>query len=305
MNRDLLFRFFEGKTNLAEEKLIRHWMESSGANQKFFTEERMAYDIMLMNSPEVTAKQTPIVKFSPWMWGAAACVVLLISVGILYLMNLQNGPVQYTTILVPPGQRVNLILADSTNVWLNANSSLRYPTEFMKDTRTIYLDGEAYFDVTKNKKKPFTVKTKQGDIRVTGTRFNVDAYSKYGLFETSLFEGGVELYKNNTKLATLKPDEKSTLKNGRLTVSPITGTDSYLWRKGLIAFRNEKLEEILHSFSKNFNVEIKIQAKKLPQETYTGKFRQAEGLDYALQILQKNIRFNYQKDDKTGVIYIK
>lgn len=305
MNRDLLFRFFEGKTNVPEEKLIRHWMESSSANQKVFTDERIAYDIMLMNSPEVPVKQNRIFKFSPWVWSSVASVVLLVSISILYLTFLKNNPVQYSTILVPAGQRVNLILADSTNVWLNANSTFRYPTEFLKENRTVYLDGEAYFEVSKNKKKPFMVKTKQGDILVTGTHFNVDAYSKYHFFETSLFEGGVELYKDNIKLTSLKPDQKSTLKNGKLTISAITETDSYLWRKGLIAFRNEKLEEILHSFSKNFNVEIKIQAKKLPQDTYSGKFRQSEGLDYALQILQKSIRFNYQKDDKTGTLYIK
>jgi len=144
-----------------------------------------------------------------------------------------------------------------------------------------------------------------GDVQVTGTAFNVEAYSKHNSFETSLFTGSVDIYRNEAKLASLNPNEKSTLEDNELIVSKITDTDEYLWRKGLIAFNNKKLDEILLSLEKYFDVEIHIDSKSLPQHTYTGKFRQSDGVDYALRVLQRSIHFTYTRDENTGKIYIK
>jgi transmembrane sensor len=169
----------------------------------------------------------------------------------------------------------------------------------------VYLEGEAYFEVSKNKEKPFIVKTNGGDINVTGTSFNVKARSEHQLFETSLFEGSVDIYDNHRKMVSLKPNQQSVFKNGQLVVSQITDYDQFLWRKGLIAFNNKSLEDILETLSTYFDVQIRIEAQSLPKNTYTGKFRQSDGIDYALRVLQKSIRFSYEKDDETGVIYIK
>lgn len=302
MDREQLYRFFEGNASLQEEQKIKNWLNGSDSHQRIFMQERMAYDALLLAFPEVLKKQKKSVVLSPWMISTAAAVALLVIISTLYLFGFNNSP-QYNTILVPAGQRINLILADNTNVWLNANTSFRYPSRFSKQNRMVYLDGEAYFDVSKNK-KPFIVKTGQGDIQVTGTSFNVEAYSRFDSFETSLFEGGVDIYKNKVKLASLKPNKKCVLENDRLSIFPITDTDDYLWRRGLIAFNNKKLEEILLSLEKYFDVEIQIDPKKLPQHTYSGKFRQSDGVDYALRVLQKSIRFTYNRDEETGTIYI-
>jgi ferric-dicitrate binding protein FerR (iron transport regulator) len=304
MNRELLYRFFEGKTSIDEERSIRSWLTESVENKKFFLKERMTYDALLFTSRDVVNKQKRFFAFTPWMISTIAAVALLLIVGGLYLFN-NNHSEQYNTILVPPGQRINLILADNSNVWLNANTTLRYPTQFSKKNRTVYLDGEGYFEVSKNEKRPFIVRTNLGDVQVTGTAFNVEAYSKHNSFETSLFTGSVDIYRNEAKLASLNPNEKSTLENNMLLISKITDTDEYLWRKGLIAFNNKKLGEILLSLEKYFDVEIHIDSKSLPQHTYTGKFRQSDGVDYALRVLQKSIHFTYIRDENTGKIYIK
>jgi ferric-dicitrate binding protein FerR (iron transport regulator) len=303
MNRELLYRFFEGKTSIDEEKVIRQWLDQSEVNRKTFIEERKTYDALLFTSREVVSKQKKLSASTPWMISTVAAVALLLIVSGLYLFNNNHYQEQYNTILVPPGQRINLILADNSNVWLNANTTLRYPTQFSRKNRTVYLDGEGYFEVSKNKKRPFIVKTNLGDVQVTGTAFNVEAYSKYNSFETSLFTGSVDIYKNEVKLVTLKPNEKSTLENGQLLVSNITDKDKYLWSKGLIAFNNKKLEEILLSLEKYFDVEIHIDTRNLPQQTYTGKFRQSDGVDYALRVLQKSIHFTYERDEDSGRIY--
>jgi ferric-dicitrate binding protein FerR (iron transport regulator) len=304
MNREILYRLFEGKTSIDEEKRIRQWLDQSKENEKIFLEERVAYDALLLNSDGAITKRKSFKASIPWVISIAATVALLFIVANLYLSDQGKSQKQYNTVIVPPGQSINLILADNSNVWLNANTTLRYPSQFSGKNRTVYLDGEAYFEVSTNKKKPFIVKTGQGDVRVTGTSFNVEAYSKYNSFETSLFTGSVDIYKNEIKLVTLNPNEKSTLENEQLLVSTITDTDKYLWRKGLIAFNNKKLEEILLSLEKYFDVDIQIDTGNLPQKTYTGKFRQSDGVDYALRVLQKSIHFTYERDEDSSRIYI-
>ncbi|MDO5523674.1 MAG: FecR domain-containing protein [Bacteroidia bacterium] len=302
MNKELLYRFFEGNASTDEEKQIKQWLDASEANYRLFFQERKMYDALLLNPGET--KQYRTVTRSLWKISTAAAVALLLIVSGLYILRNQDSAELYNTILVPPGQRINLILADNSNVWLNANTEFRYPSQFSKKNRTVYLDGEAYFDVSKNEKKPFVVKTDQGDVRVTGTSFNVEAYSGFDTFETSLFEGGVEILKNDEKLVSLHPNEKAVLSNNQLVVSKIEDTDEYLWKNGLIAFNNKHLEEILLSLEKYFDVNIQIDSAKLPERTYTGKFRQSDGVDYALRVLQRSIRFKYERDEETGTIYI-
>lgn len=306
MQKEILYRFFEGKTTTDEENQIREWMEQSKNNENVFMQARFAYDASLFSSTNnYEHKNKYIFQHSLWKISTVAAVALLLIVSGLYFIKFNDNENQFNTIIVPPGQRINLILADQTNVWLNSNTKLEYPTQFSKKNRTVHLDGEAYFEVASNKKSPFIVKTSSGDIQVTGTRFNLEAYSKMKTFETSLFEGGVDIYKDNKKLVALKPNEKSNLKEGKLVVSAITDTDEYLWRSGLIAFNDKKLADILLSLEKYFDIDIKINSNNLPRHTYSGKFRQADGVDYALRVLQRSIKFNYERDDVTNTIYIK
>lgn len=305
MNQNLLYKFFEGSTSYEEEKKIKNWLERSEANFDILMQSRKEYDIQILSgSKKLSNKRRKSTEIPlTWISGVAAVFIALI-IGGIYLFNTGDRTEQYNTILVPAGQRINLILSDNTNLWLNANTKFRYPTEFSKDNRTVYLDGEAYFEVSENKNKPFIVKTFNGDIHVTGTTFNVEAYSEFNSFETSLFEGGVDIFKEETKLVSLKPNEFSFIKNGKLLISNITDTDHYLWREGLIAFNNRNLEEILLTMEKYFDVDIQVNSSNLPQHTYTGKFRQSDGIEYALRVLQKSISFNYERDDNTSIIYI-
>ena len=304
MNKDILYRFFEGTTTIEEEESVRNWIESSDDNYADFLRERKTYDALLLSTPSKISRQSFHQHLTPWIVSTVASIALLVIATGLFFYTESSKSQQYNTIIVPPGQRINLILADNTNVWLNANTTFRYPSKFARKNREVFLDGEAWFDVSKNKKKPFIVKTDQGEVRVTGTTFNLEAYSEYKNFVTSLFEGSVDIYQNNAKLATLKPNQKGMLQNDRYFISTIDNTDEYLWRNGLIAFNNMKLEDILLELEKYFDIQIEINTKKLPQHRYTGKFRQADGVDYALRVLQKSIHFSYNRDDEKQIIYI-
>lgn len=307
MNRNILFRFFEGSASKEEERDIRHWLNESEANMSVYLQERKIYDALLLNSIDSLNSERKPFKFSFWSVSAIASMLLLLIISVIYLNNQiieNNKHTQYNTIIVPPGQRINLILADNTNVWLNSNTEFRYPTKFSNRERLVYLDGEAFFKVNKNKERNFIVKTHSGDIKVTGTSFNLEAYSSHKSFETSLFEGSVEVYKDEKKLAVLKPNEKIHLENGKLYISKITDTSEFLWKDGLIAFNNEPLEDILNKLEKYFDINIEINSKEIPDNTYTGKFRQSDGIDYALRVLKKSIHFKYERDEETQTINI-
>ena len=306
MNRDILYRFFEGKATLEEEMQIRVWMEETDANFQTFLYYRKEYDIQLLSGTKTEKVKKRVLLLSPLITSIAVAILLLFIISGIYIMtSIYKNEAKYNTIIVPAGQRINLILSDNTNLWLNANSKFSYPSEFSKDKRTVYLDGEAFFEVSKDKNKPFIVKTVVGDIIVTGTSFNVEAYSHLNNFETSLFEGGVDIFKDEVKLFSLVPNQKSILKEGQFYVTSITDPSEYLWKEGLIAFNSKKLEDILFTLEKYYDVNIQINSSDLPQHTYTGKFRQSDGIDYALRVLQKSIHFSFERDDETGKIIIK
>ena len=312
-NKEVLHKFFKGITTYQEEVEIRNWIEESKENETAFFQERLLYDSILLQKDvkENKASKTKPLKIGFWysFFRVAAIFLFLTSAGLLinkYIED-QNASHHLHTVIVPPGQRINLILADNSSIWLNANTTFKYPSQFSKKQREVYLDGEAYFDVSSDEKHPFIVNTTQGGVKVTGTTFNVLAYSKYGKFETSLFEGAVGVYlKNNEEeIVNIKPTQKTVYKNGNLEVSDINDYEEFLWRRGLIAFNNKQLKEILSVLEQYFNTEIKIDTDQLSDNTYTGKFRQSDGIDYALRVLQKSINFNYERDNEQQIIYIK
>ncbi len=311
MTNQTLHKFFQGTATYADEVQVREWMEASPENRRQFFHERRLFDLKILcpllkegQSGTKNSKRIAITSLK-----VAALLTLLFTTGWFtrHLLTPHDDLIAHNTILVPAGQRVQLILPDSTVVWLNSNTKLQYPTVFAKNTREVHLDGEAYFEVSKNPKRPFLVSTFRGDIRVTGTSFNVDAYANRQEFETALMEGKVEVFVNGQpeKRIALNPQHKAILNNGELQVEEIANYDAYLWRKGLIAFKDKTLKDILFQFEKYFDVKIELKPDFTLEHTYTGKFRQSDGIDYALRVLQKSIRFDYKRDDEKQIIYIK
>lgn len=312
-NKEVLHKFFEGTTTLQEEVEIRAWIEASKKNEAAFFQERLLYDSILLNknAEENRAHKTTTRKIGFWnsFIRVAAIFLFLTTAGLLINKQIedQNASHQLHTVIVPPGQRINLILADNSSIWLNANTTFKYPSQFSKKQREVYLDGEAYFDVSTDEKHPFIVNTTQGGVKVTGTTFNVLAYSKYGKFETSLFEGKVGVYLKDSKeeIIDIRPTQKTIFRDGKLEIRNIEDYDQFLWTKGLIAFKNKQLEEILSVLEQYFDTKIQIDTTSLPDNTYTGKFRQSDGIDYALRVLQKSIHFTYERDNEEQIIHIK
>ena len=313
MNKDILYKFFEGNASFEEEAAVKQWMEESAENRLAFLKERKLFDAMLLLGNEEIIKngkkrfsinlssiRTELIKI------AAVVAITLGGSYFYYQSSLEKELMAMQTITVPAGQRINITLVDGTNVWLNARTSLSYPVKFGKNNRQVVLDGEAYFDVTKDKSKPFIVQTDNYNVEVLGTQFDVNAYSETGEFETTLMSGSVKVASasDSTQKITLKPNNKVYMQDGKLHVTAVDDYNPYRWKEGLICFKNETFTSIMKDFEKYYGLTIQVKNKNVFKYVYTGKFRQTDGIDYALRVLQKDIKFTYQRDDENQIIYI-
>lgn len=313
MDKKILYKFFEGSATFEEEVLVKRWMEESAANRQSFLKERKLFDAMLLLGEGKALKggrKRLSVKFSilrTELIKIASVVALTLGFSYFYYQaSLEKEMMAMQTISVPAGQRINLTLSDGTNVWLNARTSLSYPMKFSKKNRQVVLDGEAYFEVAKDKSKPFIVQTDKYNVEVLGTTFDVEAYAETGEFETTLMSGSVKVASaaNPEEAMTLKPDNKVYLKDGQLLVTTVDDYNPYRWKEGLICFKNESFVSIMKDFEKYYGLTIRVNNKNVQKYVYTGKFRQTDGIDYALRVLQKDIKFTYQRDDENQIIYI-
>ncbi|MFW9613745.1 MAG: FecR family protein, partial [Macellibacteroides fermentans] len=243
---------------------------------------------------------------SDWL-RVAAIVLITLSLNAVYQHYVaDNKELAMSIVSVPAGQRTNVTLPDGTNVWLNARTTIRFPEKFSTRNRTVELMGEGYFDVVKDKERPFIVKTDKYSIEVLGTKFDVEAYPDEEKFVTTLMQGSVKLTSqaSPSHQVTLKPEHKATLKDGRLEVSKVTDFNPYRWKEGLISFKDEPFLTIMKDLEKYYGFKIIINNQDVLKYSYTGSFRQTDGVDYALRVLQNDISFSYKKDNETQIIHI-
>ena len=156
----------------------------------------------------------------------------------------------------------------------------------------------------RNEKKPFIVQTSKGDIEVLGTKFNVEAYTSSPKLVTSLMEGSVK-FSAGARSIVLKPLQKVLLTDGIMLLSNITSLDDYTWRDGLISFTNASFEELMEKFEKYYGYKIIIENQKVKNLRRSGKFRLSDGINYALDVLKKDMNFSYTRDITDSIITIK
>jgi len=170
----------------------------------------------------------------------------------------------------------------------------------------VQLKGEAFFDVSHDRKHPFVVETYACDVEVLGTKFNVKARSEDGEFVASLVEGKVRVTDrfNSNNQVELHPREQVTHLNGRLILGRIPEHEGFLWREGLIAFRDASFGDLLDEFEKYYGVKIEVRRQDMPTNLFTGKIRISEGIDHALWVLQQSADFQYTRNELKDMIYI-
>lgn len=310
MDDKLLQFYFEGRTTDCQSRLITDWLKADESNMRHYQRLCRLYEISFWQEKPQVSVTSSVRKIN---WERIGREVLKIAAVFIFgfmlnywLNSDQEEEVVMQTVHVPAGQNAQLTLADGSKVWLNAGSTLDFPTCFVEGKRWVTLEGEGFFEVKADKEKPFIVSTLAYDVKALGTSFNVNAYKQSDGFETALLTGKVEISDRVTeRVVSLTPCERAVLIDNKLSVVPIRNADYFLWREGIICF-DEPLTEVLDKLELYFDVTIQVSNPSVLQNQRhcTGKFRTRDGLDHILEVLQLTSHFTYEKNEEKNLIII-
>ena len=212
----------------------------------------------------------------------------------------QSAEVKYNTLIVPRGGEFSLELADGTRVWLNAESRLRYPVAFTGKERKVEMEGEVYFEVAKNKEKPFIVTVNGVDIRVLGTSFNVSAYQEEVV--ATLVEGKVQLKKGNEQVI-LSPNQQAIWSDDEFRVKQVDARNYVLWKEGIFYFEDVDLETILDDMARWYNVNVFYMNPALKEMKFSVEIRRYGDINEILRRIGQTKRVKFEIKDRTINVY--
>jgi len=209
-----------------------------------------------------------------------------------------NAKLKYNTLRVPRGGEYFLMLSDSTKVWLNSETTLRYPIQFSGNKREVELIGEAYFEVKKNQDKPFIVASGEQIVEVLGTSFNISSYEEDSLIFTTLVNGKVEVYlKDNPEMKqTLLPDSQSYLfkGEGQLSQRKVDPEQFVAWKEGRFVFERKPLSQMMNTLSKWYDLQVVFENERAKEIKFTGELKRYDSFEKILAIMEKTQEINIE-----------
>lgn len=197
-----------------------------------------------------------------------------------------NLPVVYNTVSTPRGGEYQVVLSDGTKAWLNAASSLKFPTAFQGKVRSVEITGEVYFEVARNKNMPFKVLSNGAEIEVLGTHFDVMAYGDEPELKTTLLEGSVKFRKNGSAVL-LKPGQQAIATNNskNIIVQPANVKETMAWRNGFFIFQDENIQSIMRKVARWYDVDVQYQGNMEGKE-FGGKISRYNNISDLLKTLE-------------------
>lgn len=364
INEEIIFRYFEGKALREEMQLLSAWLDESTDNRTYFKRLKNFYiesrafvtqdpdriqrafhqfhdRVTGYKNQKASEKTRNMIILQKRFLRYAAALILLVIIGLtgyfLGKSKIKSITDDYCEIVVPYGGKSSVILPDGSKVWLNAGSMMRYNRLFDVGSREVFLEGEAYFDVEKEK-FPFTVHTSHLDIQVLGTVFNVKSYPDEDKIETTLVEGTISIRtKKSEKAILLKPKEKLTFHKQEEKsevireqkqslndesepgtpddmppvskiiqkvniVENIDTEESTCWKNGTLIINKEPLESLTRKLERKFDVTFDFRSEKLKHYTYTGTLRDFP-LEQVLKALKLTSPIKYTIDGKVVKLY--
>ena len=310
MERDLLYRYFDGDTTPDEERRIMEWAEASPENYRLYLEERRLWCALLLHAGRRTARRPALWRrLAAWrVSGAAACILLLVGLAGIFFAGRMVPDGRMQQVVVPAGQRVELRLADGTKVWLNSSSSVEYVAPFFSRQRRVKMEGEAYFEVEHDRRAPFVVSTNGLDIEVLGTRFNIRNDDNEHRVTTVLLEGAVKAYASGREQASVRlhPAQQLVFDTRthamRLTDCP-SAERSINWIDGRFCFEHDTFGEIVAELKRYYNVDIRFMDNRLRDMRFSGNFRVEDGIYHIMSVLQLTYKFNYRIAGNDSELY--
>ena len=307
MKTELLHKYFRGETTEKEENQIVEWVESSVENKEHFLKERMLFDVTLFSDGSNIQRKP---KGHLYLYPLIAIAAMLAIVFVMDLPHMHKPKQQLSqTIRIPAGQRAQMDLPDGSIVWLNSQTTLTYDENFGKKDRKVTLDGEAYFEVAHNKEIPFYVQTENIKVQVTGTKFDVCSYKGSNSFIARLIEGSINLLTNNAKeekpITSLTKGKYFSMENGKYKTGEMSSNNALAWMQGIYYFDDVPFKELLDKIALYYNYKITVKNPKI-LETYrcTGKFKDLDGIEHILKVIQKDHPFKYNIDNEHNKITI-
>ncbi len=318
MNEQLLVRFLMKQCSAEELKSIDRWVAADPAHADWLYEMEHLWSLKdeLRFSDEqeikrsyrrflsrVSRRALPDTKGKRWRISAflkyAAAIVLagLLAVNGYDLLRSKRPSLAMNTIEVPVGQRASLLLSDGTKVWLNAGSTLSYPSAFGEKNRPVSLIGEAFFEVAHDADKPFVVQSDRMYVEVKGTKFCMKTYPEERAIVT-LAEGSVQVSSVDTDYQVmLKPNEQVSYseQEGWILTENVDTELTRSWIHGELYFVEQPLSEITKSLERRFGVRIRIRDPLSSDDTYTCHFRETDSLERVLFLLKETRQLDYRK----------
>lgn len=313
--KKLVDKYFEGNITDAEIKELSDWIKNDRHLQSWWEEEIFQSDagidpvlrdkLFARIKEETQGKEKQkqkIVRMYPWRWAAAILLPVCIAFFTYYLIDSSRTAGAPFMVKADKGDKATIELPDGTNVVLNSASQLSYLNNFGEKVRRVQLNGEAYFNVTHDEKRAFIVQVGELEVKVLGTSFNVSAYEDDKDVTVVLLKGKVGVYAQGAS-HIMKPGDKIEYNKSthKITATQVHPDDYIEWTKGNIYFEKESLENIMKTLSRIYDVEIRFDSNKLPNEYFTGTIP-GGGIQNALNILMLTSPFYYEMDGSVIVL---
>ncbi|WP_294962345.1 FecR domain-containing protein [uncultured Flavobacterium sp.] len=289
-------KFLEGKYSPKGQEMWNKWYDRT--DDFFDNMELVQSDRSKLKKELRQIKNTnKVIALSYKNWAVAASLVFLLGLSVFFYST--TNTIESKQFAVKLGEHAQIKLSDGTKIWLNAGSVLKYPTAFKGDTREVYLSGEAFFDVAKDKKHPFIIHTNKMDTKVLGTSFNVQAYPDQTTQEVSVATGRVNVKSTVTEENVyVTPGQKVVFKsqNNKLQAfKDIPLNTISLWRKNIMVFEETPLPEVVATINRNYNIAIEVKNKNLNALKISAYFKELPA-DQVIGLVCNIINAEYKID---------
>ncbi|MEG1685461.1 MAG: FecR domain-containing protein [Bacteroides sp.] len=315
LSEEIVLRYLNRECSEEDFKAINAWMKDSKENERILFELEEAFHsgkqeqfsqqdfldkkkkalykrIELENSSRRRFRLIPLLmKYAAMIAIVAACTL-----GFSHLLKEQILSDDIVVSVSANETVKEVTLPDGTKVWLNQSTVLKYAKSFAKSQRNVFLEGEAYFEVAKDKTKPFIVKTDVFQVKVLGTHFNIQCNKKENVAKATLIEGEVEVKGNNEEgMIVLSPGQKAEFNKitKRLQVKQINAKLDIVWRNNLIPFEKATIFEIANTLERFYDVKI-ILSPNISTNTYSGSLPLRGSVDSVLNSLKNSIPISYR-----------
>ncbi len=333
-NMDLITKYLNGELSAKEAQNLTNWVKESEENKNTFIRYKdvwFASKVSNLSSDkadiawrdfeknieweeentnhQLSDKKTRYLFNSFFRWAVAILILIgsVASVLVLRQNIINKKNIGLSELVVTSGKKETLELSDGTKVWLNSESKLLYPEKFMGKERKVFLTGEAYFEVAKNKRKPFIIETSDLLVQVLGTSFNICSYTEDSYIVTTLVSGEVQisgLQAENNILKILEPNQKATFfkETKEIELSYVDVNLYTSWTNNNIIFNNLKFSEVITRLERWYNVKLEYNENLFSETRITAKFLNDESLIEVLDVLKIPGKFNYSVIGSTIIL---